>query len=157
MSAAPFLRTLDDEVKKMAAIQSRILLGKTLCCIWLGIYVSSNNKWLCFLLLYAISLARSHHRDIFLCTLAFNEIAFGIGERPKAKSDRYVHNLIMPVGRGSLYVCQKGNVCRIEPTEDCGVSKGTIEYWDFYFRAPGSLVVLSFLQPLNFSSVFPSL
>jgi hypothetical protein len=29
--------------------------------------------------------------------------------------------------------------------------------WDFYFRAPGSLVVLSFPQPLNFSSVFPSL
>jgi hypothetical protein len=29
--------------------------------------------------------------------------------------------------------------------------------WDFYFRAPGSLVVLSFLQPLNFSSVFSSL
>jgi hypothetical protein len=28
---------------------------------------------------------------------------------------------------------------------------------DFYFRAPGSLVVLSFPQPLNFSSVFPSL
>jgi hypothetical protein len=27
----------------------------------------------------------------------------------------------------------------------------------FYFLAPGSLVVLSFLQPLNFSSVFPSL
>jgi hypothetical protein len=30
-------------------------------------------------------------------------------------------------------------------------------FWDFYFRAPGSLVVLSFPQPLNFSSVFPSL
>jgi hypothetical protein len=28
---------------------------------------------------------------------------------------------------------------------------------DFYFRAPGSLVVLSFPQPLSFSSVFPSL
>jgi hypothetical protein len=28
---------------------------------------------------------------------------------------------------------------------------------DFYFRAPGSLVVLSFFQPLNFFSVFPSL
>jgi hypothetical protein len=30
-------------------------------------------------------------------------------------------------------------------------------FWDFYFRAPGSLVVLSFPQPLNFSLVFPSL
>jgi hypothetical protein len=30
-------------------------------------------------------------------------------------------------------------------------------YRDFYFRAPGSLVVLSFPQPFNFSSVFPSL
>jgi hypothetical protein len=28
---------------------------------------------------------------------------------------------------------------------------------DFYFCAPGSLVVLNFLQPLNFFSVFPSL
>jgi hypothetical protein len=28
---------------------------------------------------------------------------------------------------------------------------------DFYFRAPGSLVVFSFPQPLNFSLVFPSL
>jgi hypothetical protein len=28
---------------------------------------------------------------------------------------------------------------------------------DFYIRALGSLVVLSFPQPLNFSSVFPSL
>jgi hypothetical protein len=28
---------------------------------------------------------------------------------------------------------------------------------DFYFHAPGSLVVLSFPQPLNFSSVLPSL
>jgi hypothetical protein len=28
---------------------------------------------------------------------------------------------------------------------------------DFYFRAPGSLVVLSFPQPLNFSLVLPSL
>jgi hypothetical protein len=28
---------------------------------------------------------------------------------------------------------------------------------DFYFRAPGSLVVLSFPQPLNFSAVFLSL
>jgi hypothetical protein len=28
---------------------------------------------------------------------------------------------------------------------------------DFYFRALGSLVVLSFPQPLKFSSVFPSL
>jgi hypothetical protein len=27
--------------------------------------------------------------------------------------------------------------------------------WDFYFLAPGLLVVLSFPQPLNFSSVFP--
>jgi hypothetical protein len=27
----------------------------------------------------------------------------------------------MLVGRGSLYVCQKGDVCRIEATEDCGV------------------------------------
>jgi hypothetical protein len=30
-------------------------------------------------------------------------------------------------------------------------------FWDFYFRALRSLVVLSFPQPLNFSSVFPSL
>jgi hypothetical protein len=30
-------------------------------------------------------------------------------------------------------------------------------FWDFYFRALGSLVVLSFPQPLNFFSVFPSL
>jgi hypothetical protein len=30
------------------------------------------------------------------------------------------------------------------------------DFRDFYPRAPGSLVVLSFLQPLNFSSVFPS-
>jgi hypothetical protein len=30
-------------------------------------------------------------------------------------------------------------------------------YWDFYFRALRSLVVLSFPQPLSFSSVFPSL
>ena len=29
-------------------------------------------------------------------------------------------------------------------------------YRDFYFRAPGSLVVLSFPQSLSFSSVFPS-
>jgi hypothetical protein len=36
-------------------------------------------------------------------------------------------------------------------------STTSIYYWDFYFRAPGSLVVLSFPQPLNFSSVFPSL
>jgi hypothetical protein len=28
---------------------------------------------------------------------------------------------------------------------------------DFYFRAPGSLVVLSFPQLVSFSSVFPSL
>jgi hypothetical protein len=35
--------------------------------------------------------------------------------------------------------------------------KPYITYRDFYFRAPGSLVVLSFPQPLNFSSVFPSL
>jgi hypothetical protein len=32
-----------------------------------------------------------------------------------------------------------------------------VKIWNFYFRAPGSLVVLSFPQPLNFSSVFPSL
>jgi hypothetical protein len=31
--------------------------------------------------------------------------------------------------------------------------QNTIFLWDFYFRAPGSLVVLSFPQPLNFSSV----
>jgi hypothetical protein len=31
------------------------------------------------------------------------------------------------------------------------------EIWDFYFRAHGSLVVLSFPQPLNFSSVLPLL
>jgi hypothetical protein len=30
-----------------------------------------------------------------------------------------------------------------------------IENWDFYFRAPGSLVVLSFPQLVSFSSVFP--
>lgn len=30
-----------------------------------------------------------------------------------------------------------------------------IYHRDFYFRAPGSLVVLSFPQPLSFSSVFP--
>jgi hypothetical protein len=29
------------------------------------------------------------------------------------------------------------------------------ETWDFYFRAPGSLVVLSFPQLVSFSSVFP--
>jgi hypothetical protein len=34
---------------------------------------------------------------------------------------------------------------------------GIICFWDFYFRAPGSLVVLSFPQPLNFFSVFPFL
>ena len=33
----------------------------------------------------------------------------------------------------------------------------TIEKRDFYFRALGSLVVLSFPQPLNISSVLPSL
>jgi hypothetical protein len=33
----------------------------------------------------------------------------------------------------------------------------TFHKWDFYFRALRSLVVLSFPQPLNFSSVFPSL
>ncbi|KAK1664630.1 hypothetical protein QYE76_052789 [Lolium multiflorum] len=33
----------------------------------------------------------------------------------------------------------------------------TIDNRDFYFRALGSLVVLSFPQPLSFSSVFPSL
>jgi hypothetical protein len=32
-----------------------------------------------------------------------------------------------------------------------------ILFWDFYFRALRSLVVLSFPQPLSFSSVFPSL
>jgi hypothetical protein len=30
-----------------------------------------------------------------------------------------------------------------------------LSLWDFYFRALGSLVVLSFPQPLSFSSVFP--
>jgi hypothetical protein len=32
-----------------------------------------------------------------------------------------------------------------------------LSFTDFYSRAPGSLVVLSFPQPLNFFSVFPSL
>jgi hypothetical protein len=36
-------------------------------------------------------------------------------------------------------------------------SKKERKIWDFYFRAPGSLVILSFPQLLNFSSVFPSL
>jgi hypothetical protein len=35
--------------------------------------------------------------------------------------------------------------------------KVNIKYRDFYFRALSSLVILSFPQPLNFSSVFPSL
>ena len=32
-----------------------------------------------------------------------------------------------------------------------------VKLWVFYFRALRSLVLLSFPQPLNFSSVFPSL
>jgi hypothetical protein len=43
---------------------------------------------------------------------------------------------------------------------DCLMSlwkKSHVVFWDFYFRALRSLVVLSFPQPLNFSSVFPSL
>jgi hypothetical protein len=31
----------------------------------------------------------------------------------------------------------------------------SIKFRDFYFRAPGSLVVLSFPQLVSFSSVFP--
>jgi hypothetical protein len=34
---------------------------------------------------------------------------------------------------------------------------GEVSFRDFYFCALKSLVVLSFPQPLNFSSVFPSL
>ena len=33
----------------------------------------------------------------------------------------------------------------------------TIKNRVFYFRAPGSLALLTFTQPLNFSSLFPSL
>jgi hypothetical protein len=40
-------------------------------------------------------------------------------------------------------------------TQDSTVAINFIR--DFYFRALRSLVVLSFPQPLNFSSVFPSL
>jgi hypothetical protein len=43
-----------------------------------------------------------------------------------------------------------------ENTDNWNLDKGKI-IRDFYFRALGSLVVLSFPQPLNFSSVFPSL
>ena len=32
-----------------------------------------------------------------------------------------------------------------------------VSFWDFYFRAPGSLVVLTFPQPVNFSSLLPKL
>jgi hypothetical protein len=119
MSAATFLRTLDDEVKKMVAIQSGILLGKTLCCIRLGIYVSSNNKWLCFLLLYVISLARSHYRDFFYARLLLMKSLLALEKGPRRRLVRLIMEML--VGRGSLYVCQKGDVCRTEPTEDYGV------------------------------------
>jgi hypothetical protein len=39
------------------------------------------------------------------------------------------------------------------PSVVSGALEETIDLRDFYFRAPGSLVVLSFPQPLNFSSV----
>jgi hypothetical protein len=48
-------------------------------------------------------------------------------------------------------------ICLPEDQWGLGIKVLDINNRDFYSHAPGSLVVLSFPQPLNFSSVFPSL
>jgi hypothetical protein len=61
------------------------------------------------------------------------------------QSHRFAVNNGLSISSGNrIIVCKK-------------VNRASKSKRDFYFRALGSLVVLSFPQPLNFSSVFPSL